>query len=204
MDICPGYWLTTVQPDQLSNKMIRSGRKKSPSREFITRLQGRTAQAAIGASTLRNQGASGVVGSARKSLSKLNLWKFGKANRLTFPKLLDDATNNTMNCFPIDAQNWGAARKAANIFLRDACYNYDLCCYFGLARIRRWLEIPLDKDVAKCLHHEQGGSNLPKWTGLKKLTPVASREYQDIASIVARRRRVARVDLDVYYWRAKE
>ncbi len=59
-------------------------------REFIIQLQRRTAQAAVGASALRNQGAPGVIRAARESLGTLKLRELGRANRSRFRDLLDD------------------------------------------------------------------------------------------------------------------
>ncbi|MBU1308640.1 MAG: hypothetical protein KKE30_03790, partial [Gammaproteobacteria bacterium] len=107
---------------------------------------------------------------------------------------------NIYNQFPTNAKSWGAARKALNLFLRDVTYNKDLCEYYDLSRIRKWLEIPLDSHVANALKKEPEGVNLPKWCTIKRLTPEISREFQTVATRVAQRKRIARVDLDIYYW----
>ena len=86
------------------------------------------------------------------------------------------------------------------MFLRDVIYNKDLCEYYDLSRIRKWLEIPLDSHVANALKKEPEGVNLPKWCTIKRLTPEISREFQTVATRVAQRKRIARVDLDIYYW----
>lgn len=169
--------------------------------EFIKKLQRRVAQAAIGSSALRNQGAPGVIGAARTTAAKFDLAEFGACRSDRFPLLLDRATDVMCASFPKDGRNWGAARKAVNLFLRDAVYNADLASRFALARMRAWLEVPLDRDVATQLIAEKEGANLPRWKSIKRLESDISKEFQRVASNVARRRGIERVDLDVYYWR---
>ena len=172
-------------------------------KDFLSRLQTRTAEAAIGASALRNQGAKGVVKAAREALAKMKLKNFIQFGGGRFLSTLDHTTESVKNAFPAGAKNWGAARKAINLFLRDSVYNLDLSESHGLKKIRRWLEVPLDGDVGNALRSEPEGKTLPRWPGLKKLTPEVSGKYQAVATKVAKRKRVARVDLDVYYWRGK-
>ena len=109
-----------------------------------------------------------------------------------------------LKSFPAKARNWGAARKAMNLYLRDVAYNVDLSEAFALSQIRSLLEVPLDKDVASGLLCEQEGTSLPKWPTIKRLEPPTSAKYQAVAGDVAKRRGVDRVDLDVYYWRKRE
>jgi hypothetical protein len=172
-------------------------------KEFLSRLQTRTAEAAIGASALRNQGAKGVVKAAREELAKTKLKSFAQFGSGQFLSTLNRTTETVKNALPTGAQNWGAARKAINLFLRDSVYNRDLSEMHGLKKIRRWLEVPLDRDVGSALRNEPEGKALPLWPGLKKLTPEVSGEFQAVATKVAKRKRVARVDLDVYFWRGK-
>jgi hypothetical protein len=158
----------------------------------------------MGSSSLRNQGAAGVLSAARDVAGKVNLRELSRATRKRFQKILDEITQKMLERFPTDAQSWGAARKGLNLFLRDATYNKDLCDFYGLDRLRRWLEVPLDKDVASALKTQPEGKPLPRWPGIKNLTPQVSRKFQAIAAKVAIRSRLARVDLDVYYWRPKQ
>ena len=173
--------------------------------DFIAWLQRRTAEAAIGASALRNQGAPGVIAAARISLAEIDLRAFGRASKAKFLALLDRSTSGVLASFPQGAEeSWGGARKAVNLFLRDAVYNKDLSDFYKLDRIRWWLEVPLDKHVAAGLLGETEGRGLPKWGQIKRLTPERSREFQAAAALVAARKRLARVDLDVYYWRPRD
>jgi hypothetical protein len=82
-------------------------------------------------------------------------------------------------------------------------YNADLRDHYELRRTRPWLEVPLDSHIAKGLRAEQPeGAALPRWPGVKYLTPKVSTVFQKVASAVAKRRGVCRVDLDAHYWRA--
>jgi hypothetical protein len=172
-----------------------------PHAAFLSKLQRRTAQAAIGSSALRNQGAPGVISAARDGLARISLRDFSSANAATFRHLVDRATTKLVSTFPTGAKNWGAARKAVNLYLRDVVYNRDLCLQFDLARIRPWLEVPLDKDVGTALCREREGKHLPEWDSIKRLDPSSSAAFQQVAAKVSKRRRVCRVDLDIYYWR---
>ena len=158
----------------------------------------------MGSSSLRNQGAAGVLLAARDVAAEINLKELSHATRTRFHISLDELTQRMLMRFPENAQNWGAARKGLNLFLRDATYNKDLCGFYGLEHLRSWLEVPLDKDVASALKDQPEGKYLPRWCGIKYLTPQASREFQTVATKVAIRSRLPRVDLDVYYWRPKQ
>ncbi len=163
----------------------------------------RTAELAIGTSTLRNQGAPGVVSAAREFLKELDLDLFRVRNRDSFHARLSAATRRLKGRLPKRARNWGAARKALNIFLRDALYNHYLRSRHGLERLEEWLEVPLDRDVATALRRETQGASLPRWKTIKRLTPKISRRYQAVAQVVARRKGTQRVHLDLYYWRRR-
>jgi len=162
-------------------------------------LQERIAILAIGPSALRNQGAPGVVGAAREYLKHLNLENFQVDSPKAFRTRLANETEKLREAFPAGTRHWGAARKALNIFLRDAVYNRYLWERYNFGDLEAWLEVPLDSEVAKGLQSEPEGSLLPKWPGVKYLSQDVSNEYQDVAERVARRRRSARVHLDLLY-----
>ena len=173
-----------------------------PTKEFISHLKNRTAKVAIGAATLRGQGAPGVIAAARKGLQDIDLATFAVRGEEAFVERLDSATLALEARFPEGGRSWGGARKAVNIFLRDAVYNTDLSAHFGLRAIRPWLEVPLDSQIAKGLRSEPEGEELPQWPGVKHLQSEDNARFQCVASAVARRKRVQRVDLDVFYFRA--
>lgn len=172
--------------------------------EFLDTLRLRLAEIAIGPSALRNQGAPGVIAAARSFLKGLDLRSFVVHEESSFLAKLDAATLDLQQSLPEGTRHWGGARKALNHFLRDALYCTDLATYYGLQVSRNWLEVPLDSYADRGLRrYPHLGCDLPRWLGIKYLTPGASGEYQCVASAVARAEDVARVDLDVIFWRAE-
>lgn len=167
-------------------------------------LHERTAELAIGASTLRNQGAKRVVSASREFLKELDLGSFRAKSQEGFRARLNASTKRLRNRLPKGAKNWGAARKALNIFLRDVLYNHYLRSRHRFDRLERWLEVPLDRDVATALCREPEGGGLPRWRTIKRLTPKLSCRYQTVALEVARRKGTERVHLDLYYWRRRQ
>jgi hypothetical protein len=170
---------------------------------FINGLQTRTAMLAIGRSTLRNQGAAGMVDHARRHLSHINLREFSTQTPENFLKILDQQTIALKEGFPGNGRgNWGAARKSLNIFLRDVVYSRHLCNKFELAQIEPWLEVPLDSHVYAGLRAESNEHNsILRWPGVRNLTNEFSTALQDIAKTVAEGRGISRVHLDIFYWR---
>jgi hypothetical protein len=158
------------------------------------------AELAIGSSTLRNQGAKGVVRSAREFLKRINLETFRAESAGAFDARLDSATEELRRRLPEGARNWGAARKALNVFLRDVLYNSYLRSRYRFDQIETWLEAPLDRYVAHALLGEAEGGLLPPCPTIKRLTPRISAQYQAAARSVAKRMGTAPVHLDLYYW----
>lgn len=171
--------------------------------DFIDTLQARTAMLAVGRSTLRNQGAPGMVDVARKYLRAIDLTKFQVTDEPIFRTTLETHTQALMKRFPAKAQkNWGAARKVMNIFLRDVLYNHHLCKAYKLSKIESWLELPLDTDVYNGLCDDwPEGLKVPKWPRIKRLTPEVSDELQSGAQRIAKSLSTKRIHLDVRYWR---
>ena len=148
---------------------------------------------------LRGQGGKGVVGAARDYCKALNLGKLASFKReLTFVEYLDRATKELTRSSQY--LRWGAARKALNLFLRDALYNIYLNKAFKLDRVESWLEIPLDSVVAKGLRAMAERGELPAWPGLKQLIPEISSKYQEFAKRQANKMDISRVHLDIYLW----
>jgi hypothetical protein len=171
--------------------------------DFIDRLQARTALLAIGRSALRNRGAAGVVVAARKYCRGIDLRDFAVANGSDFSAALDKHTEKLMERFPKGARNnWGAARKALNIFLRDVLYSQPLCRQYGLRRLERWLGLPLDSHAYDGLVEDSRAKRrLPKWPGVKGLDSTLSATIQAAAARIAGANNTRRVHLDVKYWR---
>jgi len=172
-------------------------------KEDLRLLHNRTAYFCIGASTLWNQGAKGVLKKAREHLKGINLKKFSKKTRKEFQRVLDKETEVLKNALPRGARNWGAARKALNIFLRDVLYNYHLSTEYKLRPIEKWLEVPLDSFVATALTKTREGKDLPRWKTIKHLTKEDSESYQEVANLVAKRKGTRRVHLDLHFFRKK-
>ena len=172
-------------------------------------IQERIANISIGASTLRNMGAKGMVKSARKYLEELDLTALRKVGESKFTHWLDDRTEELRKCFPEDAQHWGAARKAINVFLENALYDRFLSKEYGLDALEGVLEIPLDSQTAKGLKKDledpKGNRltshTLPEWDSIKRLKPEVSRKFQDCANEVAQAEQTSRIYLDLKYWR---
>ena len=168
---------------------------------FITTVQRKVATSAIGPSSLRGQG-KGVLKASQGFLSSMSLARVPKTSEARFMDWLDRQTESLLDAMPIKNRPWGAARKAINLFLRDALYNQYLNCHYRLGKTEPWLEVPLDSAVAKGLKHIAERGQLPPWPGLKRLRKWTGDIYQAFAAECARRKGIARVHLDMYLWLA--
>ncbi|WP_346836553.1 hypothetical protein [Microbulbifer sp. SAOS-129_SWC] len=169
-------------------------------REALNYLIKRTANLAIGNSTLRNQGASGLNKIARDFLCTIDLQHLS-SEKDKFSENLANLTEKLRLKFPKGANNFGAARKSINIYLRDCLYNKYINEEFSLDHIASILELPLDSHVAKGLELTKHKPKLPKWDAIKRLKESENMLYQKYAGLVAGELRCNRVDLDVYLWR---
>lgn len=177
---------------------------------FLRKMKRRLAQIAIGPSALRNQGAEKVVEIARDYVEKsINYSDFFNAlkDQKRFNKYLDKHTELLKDKFPAEGKSWGAARKAINLYLRESVYNNFIADHYNLSsdfakfnHAIRFLEIPLDRSVSIGIVSDFTGQ-LPKWTTIKNLTPEVSAAYQIGAKIIAETQKIARVHLDLIYWR---
>jgi len=168
--------------------------------QFYRDMQRYIAVTTIGPSTLRNQGASGVIEAAQEHLAAVEVSAFSAPNEDDFLATLSAQTERLRAALPLGAQNWGAARKALNLFLRDICYNRFLCERHALAQSEEWMEIPLDGLVARALKRRAGRGNLPRWPGLNQLTPGVSGSFQVFAREFAASKGISRVHLDMRLW----
>lgn len=162
-------------------------------------IKTRVAVVAVGPSTARGQGAPGVVGALRIALDAVPLSRFSKSKQSGFVRALDDSTQMVMAALPRPARSWGLARKCLNIFLRDCFYNTYLRDAYGLEVAEPWFEVPLDGVVAEGLNKSLTVS-LPRWPGVKRVTPEISERYQEVASLLSRSWGITRVHLDTYLW----
>jgi len=167
--------------------------------DFIPTLQRKVAVTAVGPSALRGQG-KGVLSATQEFLSKVSLARLPRSDPRRFELWLDRRTERLLDTLPLKSRPWGAARKALNLYLREALYNRYLCRRFRINRVESWLEIPLDSAVVKGLKRSGQRGDLPSWPGLKRLTKPVSNEYQVFATDLANVRNIERVHLDIYLW----
>jgi len=167
--------------------------------DFIRRLHGRVAGLAIGPSTFHCT--PNIVKPARGALAEIDLRSLAKADPISFDELLEERTQALQAQLSnlSDGSSWGRERKALNISLRDVVYNVDLRDSYNLAKIRPWLEIPLDSQVAKanrCAWLRPGIIN-PRRS--QRVIIIFSRrlcEFHQLAALLYQRhRRWRRVDL---------
>lgn len=172
---------------------------------FENKLQERVAYLAIGRSALRNQGVPGLVQKSRDFAGALNLKEMAKKwNDLKFDLYLDNKTKELQRKFPNGAKkNFGAARKALNLFFRDVVYNTFLSKYFNIKLARRHLEqleLPLDSYTSKKII-EKYPILKRYWWGIKYLSKECNDFFQERASVLAFQKKLTRIHLDVFYWR---
>lgn len=178
--------------------------------DFYKLLQRRLAQIAVGAPSIRNQGSGGLVKILRDYFEqKIDLERFAQSltNESQYRQFLDEHTGDILKLFPITAQSWGAARKGINLFLREVVYSKFLSHRLnipdhlkGFNDLVRFMEVPLDKEVAKGLIKDSN-EFLPRWINIKHLTPAIHQKYQSQALVIAIKENTARVNLDLKYWR---
>lgn len=167
--------------------------------KLVEQMQNYVAETSVGASALRNQGGSGLVEASRKFFKNLDLSTI-PTDQATFNKWLDGKSAKLLNQFPGGARNFGAARKALNLFLRSAAYNVFLNRAYKLDKVLPLLEVPLDSYTANHLKSQK--ISLPtRWAGLKSVSDVEHGTYQLAALELAKRWRVHRVHLDVFFFR---
>src|SRR5437667_5080785 len=171
-------------------------------RGLIKQVHNRVAQTAVGASALRNQSGRYVVQRAREFLRRIDLSRFNVKTEAAFRRRLDNLTESLRSSLPQGARNWGTARKALNLFLRDAAYSFYLREHYDLARLEPWLEVPLDSLTAAGISRSNTGNAVPRWPGVKHLTPDVSNAYQAAASQIGESYAINRVHLDLSWWRA--
>lgn len=181
-------------------------------KEFIDKIHKRISIVCIGASALRNQGAPGIVEVARNYFSNISLDEYFESlsNSDKFNVFLDSHTNKLVEKFPDNGKSWGAARKGLNLFFRELVYNKFITDYYNFPinirdfnEIIKNLEVPLDLDVATGIYIDSNFV-LSKWESIKKLNIEMSKLYQKEALKIAKSKNIARVHLDLFYWREKQ
>ena len=171
--------------------------------EFVDLVRRRIVQTAVGASAMRSQG-KGVVGAARRALEDLELRRFRVKRAKRFAAVLDEETEVLRKKLPPGSQNWGTARKALNLFLRDCLYTKVTAEHYGLDRLTPWLELPMDSFTARGILGEASEQELPRWKGVKYHTPEDNAAFQAAAANIAEGKGIERVHLDLLFWRSRE
>jgi hypothetical protein len=170
----------------------------------LQNLQRYVAATSVGPTTLRNmRGTAGKLDCARQILADVDLSDLIKCD---FPNFLDDLTDKLRKAFEIQPNcwNWGAARKAANLFLRESAYNYRLREQFQFSEIEHLFECPLDSFSMKGIRDDASVSK--KWSGPKtipsvsELSKIDSEVFQARALEIAKSSGTFRVHLDIGYW----
>ena len=170
-------------------------------KHYLTLLQKRIGSLAVGASTARGMGPPGTIQAARAFLAALDLRRFRVQSRNRFETLLNTVTEELRSSLPPKAQHWGSARQYLNIFLRDCLYDQYLSERYNLSHLEPWLEVPLDKQVAKGLRKLVPSVGAPRWKTVIGLAPDCSALFQDAAARAAKRDSVCRVHLDLRFYR---
>ena len=178
--------------------------------EFYKHLKRRLSQISIGPSAIRNQGASGLIKTLRDYFeNQINLDEFVKLllDETKYLEFLNHHTSKILILFPENAQSWGAARKGLNLFFREIVYNKFFSNHYSIPEnftsfnnYVKYMEVPLDRDVANGLIEDSNGL-LPKWNNIKQLTSTISESYQKQAFLIATKENIARINLDLKYWR---
>jgi hypothetical protein len=163
-------------------------------------MQSYVAETCMGSSALRNQGAGKLLETSRKYFKRINLSTI-PITRPEFERWLDQRTKKLLSQFPKKAQHFGTARKALNLFLRCACYNVLLDRTYHLRRIQRFLEVPVDSFTASHLMHYEPLLVPTKWNKIKRVTEEENRQFQEGARRLAKKWKVNRVDLDIFFYR---
>jgi len=171
--------------------------------KFLRLMQRYVANIAISGSTLRNQGAKGVVEAARDFLAELDLSELKKIKPANYPRILEKWADDLKQKLPKGAKNWGTARKAINVFMVQVFLNKYLAEEYGMENLKDVLETPLDSYAANGLKKNAGDEQLPEWDTIKRLIDKSSKEYQECASQVAQQKDLTRACLDIILWRPK-
>ncbi|MGA3983485.1 hypothetical protein ACI2TD_17895 [Ralstonia nicotianae] len=176
--------------------------------ETLNLIQARMANSAIGPSTIRGMAPSGTIKYVRGFLAAYDLAQLMRWTQGTYIDQLDEVTDALLDHVQAEVEKrpaleWGGCRKCVNIFLRNAMYNRYLAEAYRLDRLEPWMEVPLDSHVAAGLQNERI-QNTPRWHTVIGLTKDESEVWQGIASIVAGKKGIHRVHLDVHYWRRKK
>ena len=171
--------------------------------DFLTIQQKRIARIATVPSVARNQGAPGVLGSARHYLETVDCGRLATSSGQNYLAALDAVTDELMAVLPKGGRSWGIARKIVNIFIREALYNTYLTNHHRLGTSERFMEVPLDSFSARGIK-SHCPRRLPVWPGIKGLQRSLSDLLQQHAAEIGEVKEIARIHLDALWWSVRE
>jgi hypothetical protein len=183
----------------------------------------------IGTSAVRNQG-NGIAQPIREKLRKdFSVPVFFKnlrhKNDRSFNNFLDSLTDKVAGLQGVSNNvkspgtvQWGTARKCINLLLRSVVYNGFIWYEYGIkiedfrsGGLMDKLEVPLDSYTIKgikrdCIKYKKIGfdSRLYPSFSIIGLDENESAYFQAKALLIAQKRSICRVDLDLRYWRNQE
>lgn len=176
--------------------------------ELFLKHKYRLINLAIGSSAMRQQGTKNAIQEIRNVLYDEDIEKFKMAlHENKFLIYLDDLTNFIFEKLHASHKlQWGAVRKALNLYFRDIFYSSYFCKKIMLDQsLISQLEIPLDSFTGKGIIEDYSkiANCSIKWTTIKSLTPQKSKQVQEMAQMVNSTiyKLPAIVDLDLVYWR---
>jgi hypothetical protein len=172
--------------------------------KFLKALQIRAARIAIGSSSMRGRGSKGAVQAGRDFLNDLSLASFGTSDSQKFRSALDTATLELKEAFPKGSRHWGIGSEGSEHFSSGCLYTVYLRRHYSLHLAERFYEVPLDSLSGRELYKIAADGRLPRWRTVRGLKPELSDEYQAVASKYARRKGIARVHLDVFWWGTRQ
>lgn len=176
------------------------------SKELLEKVQDRVANNSVGPSTVHGQ-KTGTVKAARTFFKKLNLNVFSNvSNEADFLEKLDKQTKLLQPKLP--DRKWGFARKTLNIFLFQAAHDIYLSKKYGLRKLVKFLELPLDNPNAERLKEENENGKKLNWENIKDLEKKDSDEFQSVAKEIARNKKYGynckRCELEFYFYKQKK
>lgn len=159
-------------------------------------FQIRVANTCLDVSSLRGQ-SKGTKYTANRFLKELDL----KNIPHDYGEWLDKQTECLRSKLP--DHDFGAARKALNIFMLEVAHNTVLSSVYGLDKVIPFLEVPLDNINAKILlrHARERGMRL-KWTSIKALDKETNDAIQAFAQRLAQEEfHMCRCYLEWIFWK---
>ncbi len=169
-------------------------------KKLLALIQQFAAVDAVGTSAVRGQ-PTGTKAKIQEYLKKIRLNTIPSGTFSDFKAWLNHQTRCIQRKPPNPNAPWDIARKTLNLFLRACYYNHYLRRRYKLAKIGKWLEVPLDGIVARELKRDAGKGMLPPWAGLKRLEQQDSDEFQKHAHEYAAACKLpVPIFLDNYLW----